>query len=134
MNKIIIIGNVGRDPEMRYTQGGNSVTSFSVADNNKYTTRDGEKHEETEWFNVSAFGRQAEICNQYLSKGSQVYIEGRVKSRTYQGNDGQTRHSLDVTVQNVQLLGGRDDDRQQYQGSNQSPRDNNQDEIDDLPF
>lgn len=134
MNKIIIIGNVGRDPEMRYTQGGNSVTSFSVADNNKYTTRDGEKHEETEWFNVSAFGRQAEICNQYLSKGSQVYIEGRVKSRTYQGNDGQTRHSLDVTVQNVQLLGGRDDDRQQYQGGNQSPRDNNQDEIDDLPF
>ena len=134
MNKIIIIGNVGRDPEMRYTQGGNSVTSFSVADNNKYTTRDGEKHEETEWFNVSAFGRQAEICNQYLSKGSQVYIEGRVKSRTYQGNDGQTRHSLDVTVQNVQLLGGRDDDRQQSQGSNQSSRNNDHDEIDDLPF
>ena len=134
MNKIIIIGNVGRDPEMRYTQGGQSVTSFSVADNNKYTTRDGEKHEETEWFNVSAFGRQAEICNQYLSKGSQVYIEGRVKSRTYQGNDGQTRHSLDVTVQNVQLLGGRDDDRQQSQGGNQSPRNNDHDEIDDLPF
>ena len=133
MNKIIIIGNVGRDPEMRYTQGGNSVTSFSVADNNKYTTRDGEKHEETEWFNVSAFGRQAEICNQYLSKGSQVYIEGRVKSRTYQGNDGQTRHSLDVTVQNVQLLGGRDDDRQQSQGG-YSPRNNDRDEIDDLPF
>ena len=134
MNKIIIIGNVGRDPEMRYTQGGQSVTSFSVADNNKYTTRDGEKHEETEWFNVSAFGRQAEICNQYLSKGSQVYIEGRVKSRTYQGNDGQTRHSLDVTVQNVQLLGGRDDDRQQSQGSYSPRQQSDHDEIDDLPF
>ena len=91
MNKIIVIGNLGRDPEMRYTASGQSVTSFSVASNRKYTTAAGESREETEWFNVSAWGKLGETCNQFLTKGQQVYVEGRLSSRTYQARDGQTR-------------------------------------------
>ncbi len=104
MNKIIVIGNLGRDPEMRYTPSGQTVTSFSVASNRKYTVN-GEQREETEWFNVSAWGRLAETCNQYLTKGQQVYVEGRLRSRTYQGNDGQTRFSNDINLTEMQMLG-----------------------------
>ena len=106
MNKIIVIGNLGRDPEMRYTPNGQMVTSFSVASSRRYTTN-GEQREETEWFNCSAWGRMAETCNSYLTKGQQVYVEGRLRSRSYQGNDGQTRFSLDVFVTEMQMLGSR---------------------------
>lgn len=106
MNKIIVIGNLGRDPEMRYTPSGQSVTSFSVASTRRYTTTAGERREETEWFNVSAFGRLAELCNQYLTKGRQVYVEGRLRSRSYQGNDGQMRHVNEISLTEVQFLGG----------------------------
>ena len=106
MNKIIVIGNLGRDPEMRYTPSGQTVTSFSVASNRRYTTN-GEQREETEWFNVSAWGRLAETCNQYLTKGQQVYVEGQLRSRTYQANDGQTRFSNDIFLTDVQFLGNR---------------------------
>ena len=82
MNKILIIGNLGSDPEMRYTPNGNPVTSFSMPTNRRYTTADGESREETEWFNVNAWGRNSELCNQYLSRGRQVYVEGRLSSRT----------------------------------------------------
>jgi single-strand DNA-binding protein len=104
MNKIMIIGNLGRDPEMRYTTVGQAVTSFSVASNHRYKTASGEQREETEWFNCQAFGKLAESCNQYLSKGQQVYVEGRLKSRTYQTRDGQSRFSNEVTVTEVQFL------------------------------
>ena len=107
MNKIIVIGNVGRDPEMRYTASGQGVTSFSVASNRRYRTAAGEQREETEWFNISAWGRLAEVCNQYLTRGQQVYVEGRLRSRSYQGNDGQTRFSNDITLTEMQMLGQR---------------------------
>jgi len=110
MNKIIVIGHLGRDPEMRYTPNGQGVTSFSVASSRKYTTSSGEQREETEWFNCSAFGKLAEICNQYLTKGKQVYVDGRLSSRTYEGRDGQTRYSLDINVQDIQFLGQRGDE------------------------
>jgi single-strand DNA-binding protein len=106
VNKIIVIGHLGRDPEMRYTPSGQSVTSFSVASSHRYTTASGERREETEWFNVSAFGRLAELCNQYLTKGRQVYVEGRLRSRSYQGNDGQMRHVNEINLSDVQFLGG----------------------------
>ena len=112
MNKIIVIGNLGRDPEMRYTPNGQSVTTFSVASSRRYTTADGERREETEWFNVSAWGRLADICSQYLTKGQQVYVEGRLRSRTYQGQDGQTRVSLDVNLTEMQMLGRRGDNEE----------------------
>ena len=104
MNKIIVIGNLGRDPEMRYTPNGQVVTSFSVATNYRYNTAEGEQRDETEWFNVSIFGKQAEACNQFLSKGSKVYVDGRLKSRTFEGRDGQTRVSLEIFAQQVRFL------------------------------
>ena len=109
MNKIIVIGNLGRDPEMRYTPNGQGVTSFSIASSRKYTTSAGEQREETEWFNCSAFGKLADTCNQYLTKGKQVYVEGRLSSRTYQTQSGETRHSNDINVTDVQFLGARGD-------------------------
>ncbi|MEE3248549.1 MAG: single-stranded DNA-binding protein, partial [Chloroflexota bacterium] len=86
------------------------VTSFSVASSRRYTTSGGEQREETEWFNVSAWGKLGETCNQYLTKGQQVYIEGRMSSRTYEGRDGTTRVSIDVFLNDVQFLGGRSGD------------------------
>ena len=109
MNKIIIIGNLGRDPEMRYSTSGNPMTSFSIASNHRYTTAAGERREETEWFNCTAFGRLADTCNQYLSRGQQVYVEGRLRSRQYDRRDGTPGFSLDVTVTDMQMLGRRDD-------------------------
>ena len=109
MNKIIVIGHLGRDPEMRYTPNGQGVTSFSIASSRKYTTSSGEQREETEWFNCSAFGKLADTCNQYLTKGKQVYVEGRLSSRTYQTQSGETRHSNDINVTDVQFLGQRGD-------------------------
>ena len=107
MNKILIIGNLGSDPEMRYTPSGSSVTSFTVATNRRYRTSDGENREETECFRVSAWNRLAETCNQYLQRGSKVYVEGRLTSRTYVGNDGQTRVSLDVNASEVRFIDSR---------------------------
>jgi single-strand DNA-binding protein len=109
MNKIIIIGNLGRDPEMRYSTSGNPMTSFSIASNRSYTTASGERREETEWFNCTAFGRLADTCNQYLTRGQQVYLEGRLRSRQYDRRDGTPGFSLDVTVTEMQMLGRRGD-------------------------
>ncbi|HEU0021289.1 MAG TPA: single-stranded DNA-binding protein [Dehalococcoidia bacterium] len=107
MNKLIVIGNLGRDPEMTYTPSGQAVTKFSIASNRKYNSATGEPREETEWFNCSAWGKLAETCNQYLTKGQQVYVEGRLHSRLYQTQGGETRNSLDVAVQDIQFLGQR---------------------------
>ncbi len=107
MNKIIIIGNLGQDPEMRYTPSGQSLTSFSLASNRRYVTASGEQKEETQWFNVTAWGRLAETCHQHLSKGQQTYVEGRIQGRAYTGRDGEKRFSLDVTATEVQFLGSR---------------------------
>ena len=109
MNKIIIIGNLGRDPEMRYSTSGNPMTSFSVATSHRYTTAAGERREETEWFNCTAFRQLADLCNQYLTRGQQVYIEGRLRSRQYERRDGAPGFSLDVMVTDVQFLGRRDE-------------------------
>ncbi len=104
LNKITLIGNVGSDPEMRYTPNGKAVTSFRMATNYRYVGSDGERKEETEWFRVSAWGRQAESCNQFLSKGKRVYVEGRLRSRSWEGQDGQMRTSLEVTANRVIFL------------------------------
>jgi single-strand DNA-binding protein len=134
VNKLILIGNVGQDPSMKYTPSGQAVTSFSVASNHKYKTSSGEQREETEWFNCQAWGKLAEVCNQYITKGQQVYVEGRLKSRTYQTQGGETRFSNDVTVSEFQFLGkplapakaGGDG----HSNQDEAPLD----DIDDLPF
>ena len=113
--KITIVGNLGRDPEMRYLPNGTPVTNFSVATNRRWTGQDGQQQEETAWFRISAFGRQAEVCNQYLSKGRLVLVEGRMRPdenggpRVWQGNDGQHRASFEITALTVKFLGGRGD-------------------------
>ena len=138
MNKIIVIGNLGRDPEMRYTPNGQGVTSFSIASNHRYTTTAGEQREETEWFNVNAWGRLAELCNQYLTKGRQVYVEGRLSSRSYQGQDGQLRFVNEIRLTDVQFLG-----RPGAVGGDEGPYGQEagigddgppMDDVDDLPF
>ena len=100
----MLIGNVGSDPEMRYTPNGKAVTSFRMATNYRYVGPDGERREETEWFRVSVWGRQAESCNQFLSKGKRVYVEGRLHSRSWEGQDGQMRTSLEVSANRVIFL------------------------------
>ncbi|MGI8824692.1 MAG: single-stranded DNA-binding protein [Chloroflexota bacterium] len=129
VNKVIIVGNLGRDPEMRYAPSGDAVTSFSVAVSRNYKTPDGEPREDTEWFNVSCWGRMAETANTYLSKGKQVYIEGRLKSRSYESN-GEKRFSLDVRATEMQLLGQRGESGAPPSGD--SGRDNQ--DLDNMPF
>lgn len=125
---------------MRYTPSGEGVTSFSVASSRRYTTSAGEQREETEWFNVSAWGRLAELCNQYLTKGQQVYLEGRLSSRTYETRDGQTRFSNDIRLTDVQFLrqgqgSAMGEDRSPYgQGSDMDEGTPPLDDVDDLPF
>ena len=108
--KIIIVGNLGRDPEMRYTPDGTPVTNFSVATSRRWTDASGQQQERTVWFRVSAWRRLAETCNQYLSKGRQVLVEGDIQEpRVFQGRDGEWRASLDVRAWTVKFLGGRTD-------------------------
>lgn len=115
-HKIILVGNLGRDPEMRYTPSGQAVTNLSVASNRRYTDSAGEQREETVWFRVSVWGRQAETVHQYLRKGRQVLVEGTLRPdengnpRIWTSNDGQTRASYEVNAQTVRFLGGRADE------------------------
>ena len=104
LNKMLVIGNVGTDPEMRYTPNGNPVTSFRLATNRRYTTAEGEQREETEWFTISAWNRLAELCNQYVTKGMRIYVEGRLKSDSWTGNDGETRFRMEITANDVRFL------------------------------
>ena len=104
LNKMLVIGNVGRDPEMRYTPNGNAVTNFSVAVNRRYTPPNGEPQEETEWFRVVAWDRLAETCNTYVTRGMKVYVEGRLRSNTWVGQDGQTRFSNEIVANTVTFL------------------------------
>jgi single-strand DNA-binding protein len=104
LNKIIIIGNVGNEPEMRFTPNGKPVTSFSVATNWVYTTPEGEKKQETEWFSIVAWNRLAEQCNQFLAKGKLVYAEGRIHTRSWEGQDGQQHSRPEVIANRVIFL------------------------------
>jgi len=104
LNKVMIIGNVGTDPEMRFTPNGNPVTSFRVATNWVYTTPEGERKQETEWFTVVAWNRLAENCNQFLTKGQRVYAEGRLRTRAWEGQDGQRRSRSEVIANRVLFL------------------------------
>jgi single-strand DNA-binding protein len=106
--RTIIIGRLGRDPEMRYTPQGTAVTSFSVATDRSWTDQSGQRQDRTTWFRVSAWGKLGEICNQYLAKGRQVMVEGELQEpKPYQARDGEWRASLDLRAVNVQFLGGR---------------------------
>jgi len=107
LNKVMIIGNLGRDPEMRYTPSGRPVTTFNIATNRTWNTSEGEKHVETEWFNVVAWSNLAEICKQYLTKGQQVYIEGRLQTRHWEDQEGNKHTSVEIVANEMIILGER---------------------------
>ncbi len=131
LNKVMIIGNLGRDPEMRFTANGSAVANFSVAVSRQYSGPDGERHEETEWFRVAAWDKLGELCNQYLQKGRKVYVEGRLQTRSYDGQDGQKRTSTEVVASVVQFLdrmGSPDEGKERGEAGNDLT------DPDDLPF
>jgi single-strand DNA-binding protein len=104
LNKIMLIGNLGRDPEMNYTQNGTALTKFSLAVSRSYKTSSGDKRDETEWFNIVAWDKLAELCNQYLHKGNKVYIEGRISQRKYTDRDGIQRTAVEVVASDMEIL------------------------------
>jgi single-strand DNA-binding protein len=108
VNKAILVGNLGKDPEMRYTQDGKAVANFSIATTDKWKDKaTGENREKTEWHRIVAFGRLGEICGEYLSKGKQVYVEGKIQTRSWE-KDGITRYTTEVVANTMQMLGSRD--------------------------
>ena len=131
LNKVMIIGNLGQDPEMRFTPGGSPVTTFSVATNRVYTSN-GEKKEETEWFNIVTWTNLAERCNQFLTKGQRVYVEGRLHTRSWEGQDGQKRYRTEVIANTVIFL----DRRSNGQPAEEKFEENEAGDIEpqDIPF
>jgi single-strand DNA-binding protein len=109
LNKVMIIGNLGRDPEMRYTPTGRPVTTFTVATNRAWNTANGERHSETEWFNVVTWGSQAENCKQYLTKGQQVFVEGRFQTRRWEDKEGGKHTSVEIVATETIFFGDRKD-------------------------
>jgi single-strand DNA-binding protein len=109
VNKVILVGRLGRDPETRYTGGGQAVANFSVATDESYKDKNGERQKRTEWHKIVVWGKQAEIAQQYLKKGSLIFIEGRIQSREWQDKEGQKRTSFEIVASNFRMLGGRAD-------------------------
>ncbi len=105
VNKVILIGNLGRDPETRYTTGGDAVTNIRIATTDTWKDKAGEKQEKTEWHSVVFFGRQAEIAGEYLKKGRQIYVEGRLQTRKWQDKEGQDRYTTEIVADRMQMLG-----------------------------
>ena len=106
VNKVILVGNLGKDPESRYLPDGGAVCNFSIATTDKWKDKGGEQQERTEWHRISTFSKLAEICGEYLKKGSQVYIEGRLQTRKWQDKEGKDRYSTEIVADRVQFIGG----------------------------
>ena len=140
LNKVILLGNLGAAPEQRATQNGTTVTSFSVATTERWTGKDGQKQEQTEWHRVVTFGRLAEICGQYLTKGSKVYIEGRLQTRQWNDQNGNKRYTTEIVANEMKMLDSRQNgpqiDRQQNEPNitNDSPELSDSFPSDDPPF
>jgi len=135
LNKVMLIGHLGRDPEMRYTPSGRPVTSFSLATNRSWNTSDGERHSDTDWFNIVTWGNLAEICNQHLKKGQQVYIEGRLQTRRWDDKEGNKHTTTEVVASEMLILGERRGSAPE-QGENASESDefDNRADEDEFPF
>ena len=130
LNKVILIGRLGRDPETRYMPNGEAVCNFSVATSEKYTDKNGQRQEATEWHNVTMYRKLAEIAGQYLKQGSQVYIEGKIKSRKYTDKNGVERTAYDIIANEMKMLGGN----AQTPAQKQQPAQAQDDISDDVPF
>jgi len=135
LNKVILIGHLGRDPEMRYTPSGRPVTSFSIATNRAWNTSDGERHAETDWFNIVTWGNLAEICNQHLKKGQQVYIEGRLQTRRWDDKEGNKHTTTEVVASEMLILGDRREPApDQGDDASESDEFDNRADEDEFPF
>ncbi len=136
VNKVILIGNLGADPELRYTPSGSAVANFNIATTEKWRDKDGNMQERTEWHRIILWARQAEIAKEYLRKGSSVYIEGRIQNRSYEDKDGVKKYITEIIGQRMQLLGGRAGGPSEpgQSGPPPAPPDNLDGEDDDLPF
>lgn len=137
VNKVIIIGHLGEDPDLRYTESNTAITKMSVATSERYKDKQGNQQEKVEWHRIVVFGKQAEHCNQYLAKGRQVYIEGRIQTRKYQDKQGNDRYTTEIVAQNVTFLSGGNEGRapQQRQSNSRGGGGYNQQfDNDDLPF
>ena len=137
-NKIILVGNLGRDPELRYTPQGTPVCNFTVATNEKRKDRAGEMQDQTTWFRVTLWGKQAETASQYLTKGRPIYIEGRLRVDEWTDRDGKQRFTLDVNATDMQFIGGGRSDEVPHSGSrpsqSESPLPEAEVSDDDIPF
>jgi single-strand DNA-binding protein len=137
VNKVILIGNLGADPELRYTSGGSAVTELRLATSRKWTDKSGNAQEDTQWHRVVVWGKQAENCKEYLSKGRQVYVEGRLQTRQWEDRDGNKRWTTEVVAEQVQFLGGGGRGGGGSQGGPPPPDDRNAPPDmgdDDIPF
>lgn len=134
VNKVILIGRLGQSPELRYTDSGTPVASMSLATNRRWRDKEGELHEEVEWTKITVWGKQAESCDRYLSKGRQVYIEGRLKTNEWQDRDGNTRYTKEVVARDVTFLSGGSGGGGQSSGSRggSSGGDDGWDDADDF--
>jgi len=129
LNKVMIIGNIGTDPEMRFTPNGNPVTTFRIATSRVYTGSDGERKQETEWFTVVTWNKLAESCNQFLTKGRRAYVEGRLRTRAWESQDGQKRSRVEIVADRVLFL-----DRQAAATLGEDAKFEEEMEAEDLPF
>jgi single-strand DNA-binding protein len=138
LNKVMLIGNVGKDPEMRYTANGKAVTSFRIACSRTFASNEGERREETDWFDVVTWDKLAELCSQFLQKGSKAYVEGRLQTRSWEGQDGQKRYRTEVVAQTVLFLdrAGAAPQRmaESYSGAGAAAGGGEHVDPDDLPF
>lgn len=136
VNRAILIGRLGRDPEMRFTQSGMAVANFSLATNERWVGQDGNRQERTEWHNIVAFGKLADICGQYLKKGKLVYIEGRLQTREWDDRDGNKRRTTEIVANNMQMLESRGGGESYSEDSGESDRSAMEIGItdDDIPF
>lgn len=135
VNKVILLGNLGKDPEVRYLEGGTAVANFTLATSETYKDRtSGERKSITEWHNVVVWRGLAEIAEKYLKKGSQIYIEGKLRSRQWQDKDGQNRYTTEIVADTMQMVGKRDDNASNESTPSSPDIENNNEVDDDLPF
>jgi single-strand DNA-binding protein len=130
LNKVQLIGRLGKNPEVRYTANGAAVANFSLATNETWTGKDGQKNEKTEWHNIVAWGKLGEICGEYLTKGKQVYIEGRLQTRSWEDRDGNKRYTTEIRADNMIMLGGAGSADSSYS----APSGSDSSIEDDIPF
>jgi len=137
VNKVILIGNLGADPETRYAPSGTAVTNFRIATTENWTNKEGSKETRTEWHRIVAFGKLAEICGEYLSKGRQVYIEGKIQTRSWDDRDGNKKYMTEIVANTMQMLGSARDAQAATGGNGGGAppaTDNPPDDLDDVPF